>query len=148
MRSAEDSRIHPLRHEQKRGTAVARNTALRAARGEFTTYLDHDDEYNPDHLAHVVQFGGESDVLVFGYDLISDDGQAQGHESAWDPSVAQNSFFVFNAVTPLGVAHRRWRIRRADSTLRDKTAKLGIKNHPRQSIDFCHLRSFGHLFPG
>jgi glycosyltransferase involved in cell wall biosynthesis len=54
--TAEDSRIRLLRHEQNRGTAAARNTAVRAARGEFVSYLDHDDEYYPGYLAQVVQF--------------------------------------------------------------------------------------------
>jgi glycosyltransferase involved in cell wall biosynthesis len=105
--AAEDPRIRPLRHDQNRGTAAARNTALRAARGEFITYLDHDDEYYPDYLAQVVQLQDQSDVLVFGYDMIHDDGDAKGRQSSWDPSQVRGNLFLSCIVTPLGVAHRR-----------------------------------------
>jgi glycosyltransferase involved in cell wall biosynthesis len=71
--ASEDSRIRPLFHEENQGPAAARNTALRAAQGEFIVYLDHDDEYYPDYLANVVQMCDKGDVLVFGYDMVKDD---------------------------------------------------------------------------
>jgi teichuronic acid biosynthesis glycosyltransferase TuaG len=45
-----DSRIRPFSIKENGGPSVARNIALRHARGEFIAYLDHDDEYYRDYL--------------------------------------------------------------------------------------------------
>jgi len=46
-----DPRLKLLRHERNRGAAAARNTAIRASRGELVAFLDSDDEWLPDKLA-------------------------------------------------------------------------------------------------
>jgi len=104
--AARDPRVRLLLHHENQGAAAARNTALRAARGEFIAYLDHDDEYYPDYLAQVAQMRDKGDVLVFGYDMIFDDGEAQGRKTIWDPGRVRDDFFASCIVTPLGVAHR------------------------------------------
>jgi glycosyltransferase involved in cell wall biosynthesis len=48
--AARDSRVRLIRQEN-RGLAGARNTALRAARGQFLTLLDSDDSWEPGFLA-------------------------------------------------------------------------------------------------
>jgi glycosyltransferase involved in cell wall biosynthesis len=45
-----DLRLRVLRHDVNRGAAAARNTGLRAARGDFVAYLDSDDEWLPEKL--------------------------------------------------------------------------------------------------
>lgn len=45
--SFKDPRIKYLRHNVNKGVAEARNTGLRAAKGEFIAFLDSDDEYLP-----------------------------------------------------------------------------------------------------
>jgi glycosyltransferase involved in cell wall biosynthesis len=102
-----DPRIRLIEHRQSRGVATARNAALRAAQGELITYLDYDDEYYPDYLSRVHQFRTTADVLVFGYDMICDDGEAQGQKMDWDPNKVRDNLFLSGIVTPLGVAHRR-----------------------------------------
>lgn len=43
--------VHYICHEKNRGACVARNTGLRAAKGEFIAYLDDDDEWLPEKIS-------------------------------------------------------------------------------------------------
>lgn len=43
-------RFRFVRHPQNLGLSEARNTGMRAARGEVYAFLDHDDVWNPNHL--------------------------------------------------------------------------------------------------
>ena len=45
-----DPRIHYLAHDKNQGGAVARNTGIAIARGEFIAFLDSDDHWLPDKL--------------------------------------------------------------------------------------------------
>lgn len=49
--SVEDPRIQYIAHAQNWGGAAARNTGIRAARGEFIAFLDSDDTWAPEKLA-------------------------------------------------------------------------------------------------
>jgi glycosyltransferase involved in cell wall biosynthesis len=104
-----DHRVRALRHRVNAGVSAARNTALRAARGEWVAYLDSDDEFYPDHLARVWAERGRGDALVFEYD-IRDPRRPGGagppeyrfRAGPWPPRPSDAPMPV-----PLGVAHRR-----------------------------------------
>jgi len=51
VRSFKDSRICYIRHKENRGGSAARNTGIKAARGEFIAFLDSDDEWLPSKLS-------------------------------------------------------------------------------------------------
>lgn len=78
VRSFADPRIHYLRHEKNRGAAASRNTGIAAARGEYTAFLDSDDEWLPDKLEKQMKaFGNLPSVVGMVYtDMwrISEDG--------------------------------------------------------------------------
>lgn len=54
VRTFGDARIRYLRHTENRYGAAARNTGIRAARGEWIAFLDSDDEWLPHHLERKV----------------------------------------------------------------------------------------------
>ncbi len=49
-----DQRVEVYRHDKNRGPAVARNLALRHAKGEWVTFLDSDDWFAPERLERLV----------------------------------------------------------------------------------------------
>lgn len=51
-RSLADERIHLRQHERNRGRSAARNTGVRAARGEIIVLIDSDIIVRPDFLGH------------------------------------------------------------------------------------------------
>lgn len=62
-----DSRITYLYHANK-GLARSRNVGIGLAKGEYITFLDSDDEYREDHLAHRVSLALKkpSAALLYG----------------------------------------------------------------------------------
>jgi hypothetical protein len=104
--SEKDGRIRVLSSEKNRGIGVVRNEAIRQARGRMICYLDCDDEYHPNYLSEVVRLQMRADFLMFGYDYVRDEVQAQGPRT-WDPIPFSHLFFEKNLTVPLGVAHSK-----------------------------------------
>ncbi len=63
-----DQRIRCLRHDKNRGICAARNTGIKAARGEFISFLDSDDEYLPERTEKLLEVfeNCETDVAYCG----------------------------------------------------------------------------------
>ena len=56
--------VRLLRHAENRGVSAARNTAIRAARGEWIALLDSDDEWAPEKLATQLAALRQGDLMV------------------------------------------------------------------------------------
>ncbi|WP_162136324.1 glycosyltransferase family 2 protein, partial [Zavarzinella formosa] len=108
-RAAADHRIRVFRHPVNRGQSAARNTAINNSRGHLIAYLDHDDEFYPDHLARAWEYRERGDVLVFRYDQIDDrpGSPGFGKTARYDPSTRHERIFAETITTALGVVHRR-----------------------------------------
>lgn len=69
-----DDRIMYFRHEKKSGGSSARNTGIKAARGEYIAFIDDDDEWMPDKIEKQVEkFGkssGKTGLVYCGYQYI------------------------------------------------------------------------------
>jgi glycosyltransferase involved in cell wall biosynthesis/GT2 family glycosyltransferase len=102
-----EPRLRLFRTPENGGQCVARNLALRHARGELLCYLDQDDEYFADYLATIDQWREESEVLVSRYDLVFDDAASGTPDQTWRPDESAAAMFLRLIATPLGVAHRR-----------------------------------------
>ena len=64
VRSFRDKRIRYIRHEKNMGVSAARNTAIRASKGEYIAFLDDDDEWLPDKLHSQVELMDKSPANV------------------------------------------------------------------------------------
>lgn len=118
-----DPRVRLFRHEANRGVSAARNTAIAHARGRLIAYLDHDDEYYPDHLARVWEWRDRGDVLVFRYDQVEERGGRAdlGRVISYDPALRSGLMFHETIAVPLSVVHKpEWfdRAGRFDESLR------------------------------
>jgi teichuronic acid biosynthesis glycosyltransferase TuaG len=71
-----DSRIKLIQLSQNCGAAIARNTAIRNAKGKYIAFLDSDDLWYPEKLEKQVAFMQENDIAFSftSYQIINEDG--------------------------------------------------------------------------
>lgn len=72
---AKDSRIKYHCLETNSGAAVARNTALKIAKGRWIAFLDSDDLWTPEKLEHQIAFMQENDYAFSYHEYIEIDEQ-------------------------------------------------------------------------
>jgi teichuronic acid biosynthesis glycosyltransferase TuaG len=75
-----DPRIRLIDLEENSGAAVARNTAINAAKGRYLAFLDSDDQWHPDKLEKQLEFMQKNDISFSftGYEIIEQDGSKTG----------------------------------------------------------------------
>jgi glycosyltransferase involved in cell wall biosynthesis len=66
----DDPRIRLLRHSENKGLPAALNTGIRAALGDYVTFLDDDDLLTPDRLSMTVPALGRARVVLCGSETI------------------------------------------------------------------------------
>lgn len=78
--AAQDDRIQVFQLEQNSGAAVARNTAIEAAKGRFIAFLDSDDLWFPEKLEQQIHFMLRQNVAFSytAYEKINESGNAFG----------------------------------------------------------------------
>jgi glycosyltransferase involved in cell wall biosynthesis len=74
--AAADGRVRLVRHETNRGPSAARNTGIRAARGELVAFLDSDDLWFPKKLERQVALleDGRYGACVTGFEYDTEEG--------------------------------------------------------------------------
>lgn len=75
-----DPRIKLIRLDKNRGAAMARNMALRRARGDYIAFLDSDDCWMPNKLEKQLNFMKKKDIAFSftSYQVIAEDGKFTG----------------------------------------------------------------------
>lgn len=68
--SFRDPRLHLIRHPENRGECEARNTGLRAARGEWVITLDDDDFWHSELLAKLIALSYDHPQALIGSDVL------------------------------------------------------------------------------
>lgn len=58
-------------HQKNSGVSVARNSGINAAKGEYITFLDSDDEYKPEFISEMLK-AADADLVCCDYYTVSD----------------------------------------------------------------------------
>src|SRR3990167_2546158 len=61
-----DERVTWIRHEVNKGLSAARNTGIKAAKGEYIVCLDDDNELQPTFLEKTIKAIGDYDAVAAG----------------------------------------------------------------------------------
>jgi glycosyltransferase involved in cell wall biosynthesis len=97
-----DHRIEFIRHEVNTGVSGARNTAIKASKGEFLAFLDPDDTWKPEYLEKMLIGLKEADICACSAIRIDDNGNILGtyiygvcakRVSEFPSSIGKGNFF-------------------------------------------------------
>ncbi|MCG8654516.1 glycosyltransferase family A protein [Yimella sp. NH-Cas1] len=118
--AADDPRIRWIEHERTGHPSEPRNHGVRQACGDVVAYLDHDDAWEPDHLATITELlGSDADLVATGATTIDENGdilrQTVADDMWWHPDLqALDPLFE-----PSRIAHRAGLLQEHDVAWRD-----------------------------
>lgn len=96
---AKDRGVRSTRYESAHGIAGATNAALALATGDFSVFLDHDDELSPDallRLAEVVREDPAVDFIYSDHDVVDEDGRRLqvSYKPGWSPELLLSYMYI------------------------------------------------------
>lgn len=99
--ATEDARIRCFRNATRLGISESTNRGLRAARGRYAAFLDHDDCLAPDALllvANALSQDPDTDLLYTDRDSLSPSGRRLMHlmKPAWSPETLLSGNYLFH----------------------------------------------------
>jgi glycosyltransferase involved in cell wall biosynthesis len=99
-------------YQENQGAAIARNRALRLARGEFIAFLDGDDFFLPNKLAAQVAYFDTNpalDLVQSGWRVVDQAGNVISDVEPWHyaPDLDLAGFFLYKPVRPSSMILRR-----------------------------------------
>lgn len=85
--AAKDGRITVI-HQKNGGLSAARNTGMKACRGEYLYFLDSDDYIAPDALEvmHHIAVHKSADIVMAGHSRVEPDGRIHSDSDHWQDS--------------------------------------------------------------
>jgi len=108
--ASDDSRIHLIRLDINSGTGVAKNTALRHARGRFITFIDSDDLWKPEKLELQVNFMMDNNypISFTSYVVMDQSGRDKDKIISVKSSVNQHQYLKNDFVQGFPSTHLRF----------------------------------------
>ena len=134
-----DSRITLIQLKDNSGAAIARNTAIKLARGRFIAFLDSDDLWHPEKLEKQLLFMSEGDYAFTytGYEKINEDGVPFGVMGA-PKSVNYHQLLKTNIIGCLSAMYDTHKLDKVYMPINTKREDFATWLSILKKVDYAH----------